>query len=214
MRYSIRSRSSLKPFDEFMAGDADVAVYRSGVGWSQSVPAAPVVLSGSFRPLHRAHRELLRVGHAIVGDVMRAACFELSIDNVEKPSLHIYEVLDRFAQFDKEGDMLILTRAATFLGKSQVLPNTTFVIGYDTAVRLFDARFYGDAADDTTVAAALRAMRGRGCSFIVGGRHDGDGRFMTWDDIDCPEEFRGMFTAIPSTEFCDAISSTEMRDSA
>ena len=216
MRYSNRSGSSLKPFDEFMAGDADVAVYRSGVGWGQSVPAAPVVLSGSFRPLHRAHRELLRVGHAIAGDVTRAACFELSIDNVEKPSLHIYEVLDRFAQFDNEGDMLILTRAATFLGKSQVLPNAAFVIGYDTVVRLFDARFYdddGDAADDTAVAAALRAMRGRGCSFIVGGRHDADGRFMTWDDIDCPAEFRGMFTAIPSTEFCDAISSTEMRDS-
>lgn len=196
-----------------MAGDADVAVYRSGVGWSQSVPAAPVVLSGSFRPLHRAHRELLRVGHAIAGDVMRAACFELSIDNVEKPSLHIYEVLDRFAQFDGEGDMLILTRQATFLGKSQVLPNATFVIGYDTAVRLFDARFYGDAADDASVTAALRAIQSSGCSFIVGGRHDADGRFMTWDDIECPAEFRGMFTAIPSSDFCDAISSTEMRDS-
>ena len=202
----------MKPFDEFMAGNADVAVYRSGVGWSQSIPAAPVVLSGSFRPLHRAHRELLRVGHAITGDVMRAACYELSISNVEKPALHIYEVLDRFTQFDRQGDTLILTREATFLGKSRLLPNTAFVIGYDTAVRLFDARFYEDAGDGSAVADALHALRSRGCSFIVGGRHD-DGRFMTWDDIDCPTEFRGMFTAIPSTDFCDAISSTEMRDS-
>ena len=179
-----------------------------------SVPESPVVLSGSFRPLHRAHRELLRVGHAITGDAMRAACYELSVSNVEKPTLHIYEVLDRFRQFDRQGDTLILTRAATFLGKSEVLPNTAFVIGYDTAVRLFDARFYDDASGGgTAVEEAMRAIRGNGCSFIVGGRHDDDGRFMTWDDIDCPTGFRGMFTSIPSAEFCDAISSTQMRDS-
>lgn len=199
-----------------MSGDADVAVYRSGTGWSHSVPESPVVLSGSFRPLHRAHRELLRVGHASAGDAMRAACFELSVSNVEKPPLHIYEVLDRFRQFDRVGDTLILTREATFLGKSQVLPNTSFVIGYDTAVRLFEARFYGDASgggDGSAVEEAMRVIRGNGCTFIVGGRHDDDGRFMTWDDIECPSEFRRMFTAIPADDFCDAISSTQMRDS-
>lgn len=196
-----------------MSGDADVAVYRSGAGWSGSVPAAPVVLSGSFRPLHRAHRELLRVGHASAGDTTRAACFELSISNVEKPTLHLYEVLDRFGQFDRAGDTLILTRQATFVGKSQVLPNSTFVIGYDTAVRLFDARFYECAAGDSAVEEAMREIQGHGCSFIVGGRHDDAGRFMTWDDIDCPAEFRGMFTAIPEADFSDAISSTQVRDS-
>lgn len=205
----------MEPFDEFTSGDAEAAVYVHGVGWGCSVPHAPVALPGSFRPLHRAHRELLRVGHAVAGGHERVACFELSVSNVEKPNLQRDEVLERVGQFNREGDMVVLTRRATFLGKSEVLPNATFVIGYDTAVRLFDDRFYRDATrgHGSAVEDALRTIRANGCSFVVGGRHSDDGRFMTWDDFDCPKEFRGMFTAIPESDFCDTISSTQMRSS-
>ena len=203
----------MKAIDELISGTADIAVYRAGIGWTGTVPDAPVALSGSFRPLHRAHRELLRIGHQVSGDSSRPQCFELSVANVEKPSLIRDDILTRCQQFDREGDMLVVTREATFLGKSGILPRATFVVGYDTAIRLFDARFYGCADGNTGVLEAMRTIRDRGCNFVVGGRHDDNGRFMTWEDFDCPTEFKDMFTSIPATDFRDAISSTKVRES-
>lgn len=203
----------MKAIDDLIAGTADIAVYRAGIGWTSTVPDAPVVLSGSFRPLHRAHRKLLQVGHEISGEPACAQCFELSIANVEKPSLIRDEILTRSKQFQQEGDTLIVTREATFLGKSRILPRATFVVGYDTAVRLFDARFYEHADGNVGVLEAMRTIRDRGSNFVVGGRHDDNGRFMTWEDYDCPAEFQSMFTSIPASDFSDAISSTKVRES-
>ena len=177
------------------------------------MPECPIVLSGSFRPLHRAHRQLLEVG-ARYSDRAKDApkCFELSVANVEKPAIAAAEISERVAQFQQADDVVILTREATFAGKAEVLPGAAFVIGYDTAVRLFDDRFYPSVPGGSGTEDALRAIRRMGCDFVVGGRHDAGGNFLTWEDYPCPDEFRSMFTSIPASEFCDAISSSQIRD--
>ena len=196
-----------------LAGALDAASYSISDGWSQAVPERPIVLSGSFRPLHRAHRQLLEVGARYANRAEDAPqCFELSVANVEKPALAAAEISERVAQFQESRDVVILTREATFAGKAEVLPGATFVIGYDTAVRLFDDRFYPSVPNGSGTEDALRSIRRMGCDFVVGGRHDAGGNFLTWEDYPCPNEFRRMFTSIPASEFCDAISSSQIRD--
>jgi hypothetical protein len=87
-----------------------------------------------------------------------------------------------------------------------------FVLGWDTAVRLVAARYYGaNGGDEQAMLAALEELRRLECRFIVGGRAL-DGEFKTLADIDIPEEFAPMFEAIPETRFRSDISSTGLRE--
>ena len=93
------------------------------------------------------------------------------------------------------------------------MPGTTFVVGYDTAVRLFDDRFYEDTGDGSPTRAAMTELRDLGSSFIVGGRHDDEGNFKTVRDMVIPSGFEGLLIEIPEHRFSDPISSTQLRSS-
>lgn len=162
------------------------------------------VLSGSFDPLHIAHRELA----ATASDTLRKpVAFEMSIVNVDKPPLSAACARQRLAQFAGRYDV-ILTRAPTFSEKAEILPDTTFVIGYDTAKRLIDPRYYQH--DERMMTNALTGIRRRGDGFLVAGRLD-DGIFRTLDDIQMPSELQDMFQALPEARFRRDLSSTELR---
>ncbi|MCH8103238.1 MAG: hypothetical protein IIB28_08820 [Chloroflexi bacterium] len=114
---------------------------------------------------------------------------------------------------------MAITRAPTFVEKSRLMPGSTFVIGYDTAVRLFDDRFYPpyDAGADiesteTAWGVALSELRRNGCDFLVAGRATAQG-FQTLDDLDVPDAYAGMLTQIPESAFRFDGSSTEIRES-
>lgn len=162
------------------------------------------VLSGSFDPLHIAHRELA----ATASDTLRKpVAFEMSIVNVDKPPLSAACARQRLAQFAGRYDV-VLTRAPTFSEKAEILPDTTFIIGYDTAKRLIDPRYYQH--DERMMTNALTEIRRRGGGFLVAGRLD-DGIFRTLDDIQMPSELQDMFQALPEARFRRDISSTELR---
>ena len=188
------------------------AVYREGFGWSQAPPKHAVMLAGSFRPLHRAHRALLETGRLMAGNEL-TSCFEISVRNVEKPEIETPDLEARVEQFRDPGDIVVITRAATFLEKARLMPRTTFVIGYDTAIRLFDDRFYADTGSPTPSLDAMGELRDLGARFIVGGRHDTDGRFRTIRDMFIPAGFDGLLVEIPEHRFSDPISSTQLRGS-
>ncbi len=162
-------------------------------------PAPSAILAGSFNPLHFGHRELA----ALAG--RRWNCdvhFELSIANVDKPDLGADEIERRVAQFRGFAPVWV-TRAPTFAEKAAHFPGTAFVLGHDTAVRLFDAKYYGyDAARRD---AALGLLRERGCRFLVAGRVDAAGSFRSWEKLD------EMFEVIDEREFRVDVSSTALR---
>ena len=129
--------------------------------------------------------------------------------NVDKPPLAIGEIHRRLEQFRGVGTVA-LTRAETFIKKSELFPGCGFAIGWDTVTRLIQPRYYGDS--QTAMLRALAEMWGRGSRFAVGGRTDDGGAFRSLSDVNIPDGFRPMFTEIAEADFRSDLSSTAIRE--
>lgn len=161
------------------------------------------VVSGAFNPLHQGHLGLAAAAQRFLA---RPVAFELSLDNADKPPLDAVEAHLRTAQFAGRAPLL-LTRAARFDAKAQLLPDTVFVLGADTAVRLLEPRFYPSSG----LADALNSVRAHGCRFLVAGRRH-DGTFQTLSQLNIPAEHRDLFTELPEHAFRADVSSSEIRE--
>jgi len=166
-----------------------------------------IILSGAFNPLHDGHLSMAHIVSAMTGEPV---AFELSARNVDKAPLPPQLIVDRMAQF--AGRWPVLASAApTFVEKARIYPGSTFVVGYDTAVRILHPRYYDNGK--TNLQAALTEIRDQECRFLVAGRVDGDGRFRHRDDLLIPTGFDALFQPIPPDQFRQDISSTELRQS-
>lgn len=176
----------------------------SGGEDAQSAPPV-VILSGAFNPLHDGHIGMARAAEELLGQTVT---FELAAVNVDKPPLPTDVILDRIGQFAGRYPILA-SDAPTYIGKAQLYPGATFVVGYDTAVRIFATRYYDNSAEK--MLKALRQIGELGCKFLVAGRVDKGGVFRSIEDLAIPAEFQALFRAIPERLFRRDISSTELR---
>lgn len=170
-----------------------------------TVDTAFAVFPGSFHPLHAGHRGLAQAIEQRLGLPVH---YEISRTNVDKPELDLEAVVQRVLQFRGVAPVW-LTRAARFTMKAALFPNTVFVLGYDTARRLVDPRYYEN--DRTQRDAALRTLHETGCRAIVGGRIESGGDFQVWDATLVPAEFQPLFQALTEAEFRVDLSSSEIR---
>jgi cytidylyltransferase-like protein len=177
---------------------------RIDVGGVSITPKPLAVLPGSFNPLHRGHVELAAVAAARLGVPVH---FELSIANVDKPDIPAAVAERRVAQFAGIGPVW-LTRAATFGEKAALFPGAAFVLGWDTAVRLIDPRYYVSVSARDTV---LQNMRDAGCRIVVGGRLDATGAFRVWECGLVRKEFESLFEGLAERDFRVDESSTVLR---
>jgi hypothetical protein len=189
---------------QLLAGEIPFFVVTAD-GRLENQPPPSVILSGSFNPLHDGHRELARVAGDILG---RTVTFEVSAINVDKPPLSTAAVLQRISQFAGRWPVGASGEPA-YDQKALIYPGTTFVIGYDTAVRVLEPRYYNGSREE--MLAALAQIEAQGCRFLVAGRLAGDGHFHEAGELPFPKRFRHLFQAIPGTLFRRDISSTLLR---
>lgn len=181
---------------------------------SDAVPGpGGLIFPGSFNPLHDGHRRMAVIAEEIAE---RPVAYELSIVNVDKPPLDYLEMAERAAQFTAAADdagprRLWLTRAATFLEKLEVFPESTFVMGADTYARLGQKRYYAGSSDAARDAVRRIAKRSRG--LIVFGREH-DGAFLDAAEVDVPRSLREVTYFVSQREFRVDVSSTELRRAA
>jgi len=171
--------------------------------FSDTHPRPKALLPGSFRPLHVGHQLLAKTAAQRLGCEVH---FELSVHNVDKPDLADDELTCRLRQFVGVAPVWV-TRAATFERKVELFPETVFVLGHDTAIRLIDPTYYGGEAGRD---AALRKLLDRGCRVLVGGRLDSCGVFRVWENLH--STYYELFETIPEADFRADISSTELRN--
>jgi nicotinamide mononucleotide (NMN) deamidase PncC len=197
--------ATMDKIDQLLAGEFDrITVEPDGqVALSASPP--PLLFPGSFNPLHEGHVLLARVAEELR---QQPLTFEISVTNVDKPPLARETVRHRLTQFAWKWPVE-LTRAPTFVQKSRLFPGTTFVIGADTAERLFAPRYYGD--DEVQMHAALEEIANSGSRFLVAVRVDAAGRVCALSDIPVPRRYVDLFTEIPEHRFRLDTSSSEIR---
>ena len=172
-------------------------------GAARTGPKPVAVMPGSFDPLHHGHAALARAAAAHLGVDVH---FELSVTNADKPELPRAEVERRVAQFAGVGPVWV-TRAAAFEAKADLFPGAAFVLGWDTAVRVIDPKYYGGEPGRD---AALRKLVACGCRLVVGGRIDAAGAFRVWAGGPA-DEFAGLFVALAEADFRADVSSTDLR---
>ncbi|MCY3542701.1 MAG: adenylyltransferase/cytidyltransferase family protein [Chloroflexi bacterium] len=192
------------PIDALMAGHIGKAVVHPDGSMRADEPFHGGILSGSFNPLHEGHAAMVKTASEMLD---KPVVYELSVANADKPPLEAGEVRRRVAQFTGAVP-IVLTGVPVFYKKAELLPGCTFIIGVDTAVRLFDKKYYSNSK--TEMLLALQQMREHDCDFLVAGRVDGN-TFHTLADVRIPDGFEPMFTPIPESAFRSDISSTEIR---
>ena len=193
------------PLARLLAGELDSVVVSPGGRMAPGGTVRGGVLPGAFNPLHEGHRQLADVASTILG---AEVVLELSITNVDKPPLEEGETRRRLAQLAGYRTV-VLTRAPVFYEKARLFPGCPFVVGWDTAVRLVDPKYYGGS--EARMVNALEEMRSTGCRVLVAGR-EVDGSFRTLADVGVPPGFEDMFTAIPPETLRYDVSSTELRE--
>ena len=163
-----------------------------------------VLMPGAFNPWHDGHRQMAEMAEKVLG---RKVDFELSIENVEKPPLDYIEIDSRLEQF-QDGVTCWLTRAPTFVKKSNIFPEAYFVVGADTIVRIADPKFYhgSEVARDE----AIREISDQNCRFLVFPRLL-KGQFSTLKDMELPSSLLRLCEEVPASEFRADISSTDIR---
>ena len=196
------------PLDRFLLNGDVLHVADDGQMLSPSTGRCPpvrVLLPGSFNPLLRGHWELAQVAEQMIG---APAAFELSVANVDKPTLTRAEIHRRLMQFNWQASVL-LTHAAKFVEKAECFPGAMFVVGADTALRIVSSRYYQD--DEPSMLKALARIRELECRFLVACRVDLRGQCLGKSDLPIPAGFQDLFVEIPPVRFRWDVSSTELR---
>lgn len=169
-----------------------------------------LILPGSFNPLHEGHKKLLKAAEDLTG---KLGLFEIAIFNPDKGGLKEDVIRHRMVQFHEQNVVGLLTAMPLFSDKASVLFDSTFLIGYDTAVRIVDVKYYENS--ETEMALNLEKIRRNGCRFLVAGRlvqdKEGKQQFLRLQDMEIPDRLRDLF--LPLDNFRVDLSSTEIRNS-
>ena len=190
-----------KEYNQILEGHKKYNILENGKFITEGFISKSLILSGSFNPLHNGHIRLLE---ATKNMTKLEPFFEISISNVDKRNINLEDLNSRISQFYNIGKILI-TNSATFEDKSNIFKKSIFAIGYDTAVRILDNKYY-----EKDMKESLSNIKKNECSFLVTGRKI-NGKYKYLNNLEIAD-YKGLFSIIPEENFRLDISSTEIRD--
>ena len=181
-----------------------IKLKQNKINFVSSHKAKPELLfPGSFNPLHQGHLEMRELAEKRTG--MRVT-FEICVENAEKPPLTFHEIERAIEQFSIN-DSWVLTKHGRFSEKAELFPNSVFIIGADTLVRIMNEKFYLNRKD---MLEHLERFNDHNINFLVFGRKV-KGSFVTLDNIKLPDSIKSRFTGIGESKFRKDISSSSIR---
>ena len=207
-KYSRHTLSLQDPLGLLVTGDIELVEFGLDGAWASAVErGSRLLIPGSFNPLHEGHERLAVAAGRLSG---RRPSLELSVENVDKPTLRRVDIEGRLAAI-RGRFSVIMTRAPTFLQKARLFSGCHFAIGYDTATRLLQGAYY-EGGEQGMVAVLEEFRTGEHCFWVAGRLQEG--KYLALADIDVPAGFEALFAAIPEEDFRVDISSTNLRSRA
>lgn len=166
------------------------------------------IFPGSFNPIHQGHLEMIDIAEQRLGN---RVALEVSVQNVDKPSLDFIELENRLAEIDRmrPGQAVWLTQTPLFEEKSELFRGATFVVGADTLRRFAELRFYHESTHQ--LHDVLRVIAYHNCRFLVFARDEGNGKVESLRTLDIPDMLRSLADEVPESEFQMNISSRNLR---
>lgn len=159
-----------------------------------------VIFPGSFNPFQYGHDAMARMGEQVTE---RSVICEITAQNADKAEQTPEQLSARASQFLGRWPVILRTGAGLFVDKAREYRGAHFIVGGDTALRIFDPRFYGSDVNRT-----LELFHEYGTRFYVFAREFGD-RLITCEDLPVSYDFRHLFVPLPGRW---DISSTAIRE--
>ncbi|KAL7716283.1 Cytidyltransferase-like domain-containing protein [Entamoeba marina] len=174
-------------------------------------PSSPVIYSGTFNPFHIAHKKILE--YVTMRYPTRPIVVELSQRSEDKTPTSLTNTLIRASQVAGLYNVII-SNTSLYVDKAKYYENGIFVVGYDTAVRIFDKKYYKNSV--VNMRNAFETIRKCNCKFIVVGRFDEKSQqFCDFKSIKntlpC-QEYHHLFISLSQTHFRYDFSSTQLRN--
>ena len=170
------------------------------------------VFPGSFNPIHSQHIEMFKKVRKLTGEY---PILEMCLRNVDKPFLDYQTIDERTSgilnsEIGPFVDDIWYTTTPKFVEKAEAFPGKTFVIGFDTLLRLADLKYCG--GKQKLYDKEIAKIKANDCRFLVFHRII-DGVCSTKKDFKkLPKNLRKLVTLVSENEFMPVeISSTTER---
>ena len=162
-----------------------------------------LIFPGAFNPMHDGHIAMSELAQK---ELNEKVFFEICIQNVDKPPLSYHQIKKTLDQFNSSQNW-VLTKAGKFSDKARLFPNSTFIIGADTLVRIFDERFYASRRE---MMEEFEIFNTNNNNFLVFGR-EYKNRFIELNDIQVPDSIKSRFRGFGENIFRKDVSSSTIR---